>query len=181
MSKKITGYMKQKIEDALKLCGYFSYDVDGEYITFSEGSPAGQDFSIEIEIPELHGKQFKRQFDELAEAVYEYWQGYDPDEEASLWTDGFGHGTGGAPYNLKDLVEDMEWCKERIYDLYQALTGNEAYFAAAEGEDFIDDEEKMEDFFLLSKEEFLASYSYLKESEWEATAAKLKGIIKETA
>ena len=178
MGKKITNYMRKRIEDALKLCGYFSYDADGEYITFSESSPAGQDFSFEIEIPLGSGETQMKAF---SEAVYDYWTGYDPDEEASLWTDGFGHGTNGAPHNLKDLVEDMEWCKERIYDLYQALTGNEAYFAAEEGDDFIDDEEKMEDFFLLSKEEFLASYSYLKESEWEATATKLKELMKKTA
>lgn len=30
--------------------------------------------------------------------------------------------------------------------------------------DFTDDEEKMRDFFILTKEEFLASYSYLTEA-----------------
>lgn len=34
---------------------------------------------------------------------------------------------------------------------------------------FIDDGEKMYDFFTLSKEEFLESYSYLTEEEWEST------------
>ena len=34
---------------------------------------------------------------------------------------------------------------------------------------FIDDEEKMLDFFILTKEEFLNSYSYLTEEEYEAT------------
>lgn len=35
---------------------------------------------------------------------------------------------------------------------------------------FIDDKEKMLDFFQLSKEEFLKSYSYLTEEEYDATA-----------
>ena len=35
---------------------------------------------------------------------------------------------------------------------------------------FIDDEEKMRDFATISKEEFLSSYSYLSEKEYEATA-----------
>ena len=34
---------------------------------------------------------------------------------------------------------------------------------------FINDEEKMRDFYVLSKEEFLASYSYLTESEYDNT------------
>lgn len=35
--------------------------------------------------------------------------------------------------------------------------------------DFIDDDEKMRDFFKLSKDEFLSSYSYLKEKDYEET------------
>ena len=35
--------------------------------------------------------------------------------------------------------------------------------------DFINDDEKMRDFFLLTKEEFLNSYSYLKEEDYDAT------------
>lgn len=34
---------------------------------------------------------------------------------------------------------------------------------------FVDDEEKMRDFFELTKEEFLESYSYLTEEEYDAT------------
>lgn len=34
---------------------------------------------------------------------------------------------------------------------------------------FIDDEEKMQDFVRLTKEEFLLSYSYLTEEEYELT------------
>lgn len=39
------------------------------------------------------------------------------------------------------------------------------------GANFIDDAEKMRDFYDLSKEEFLASYSYLTEEEYDNTAA----------
>lgn len=35
--------------------------------------------------------------------------------------------------------------------------------------DFCDDEEKMRDFFYLSKKEFLESYSYMTEEEWLLT------------
>ena len=43
------------------------------------------------------------------------------------------------------------------------------------GDHFMFDQEKMVDFFSISKEEFLASYYYLREDDYEATA---KEVIK---
>ena len=40
---------------------------------------------------------------------------------------------------------------------------------------FLDDEEKMKDFYELTKEEFLASYSYLTEEEYDNTAKLVSG------
>jgi hypothetical protein len=42
--------------------------------------------------------------------------------------------------------------------------------------DFIDDEEKMKDFNELSKEEFLSSYSYITEEEYNLTRLEQKKI-----
>ena len=39
--------------------------------------------------------------------------------------------------------------------------------------DFIDDKEKMNDFFYLSKQDFLNTYSYITEKEWLLTYVKL--------
>ena len=41
---------------------------------------------------------------------------------------------------------------------------------------FIDDEEKMRDFFFLTKEEFLKSYSYLTEEEYDLTDKTVKNM-----
>lgn len=41
--------------------------------------------------------------------------------------------------------------------------------------DFCGDAEKMADFRILTKEEFLFSYSYLTEEEYDLTAARMKG------
>ena len=38
---------------------------------------------------------------------------------------------------------------------------------------FIDDKEKMKDFYILSKEEFLKSYSYLNEIEYDLTKSEV--------
>lgn len=42
---------------------------------------------------------------------------------------------------------------------------------------FIDDEDKMRDFFALSKEDFLFSYSYITPEEYEAT----RSVVQHTA
>ena len=42
--------------------------------------------------------------------------------------------------------------------------------------DFTDDEEKMKDFFYLSKERFLESYSYLTEEEYNLTLKKVNDL-----
>lgn len=43
--------------------------------------------------------------------------------------------------------------------------------------DFINDEEKMRDFYQLTKKEFLFSYSYLTEAEYDATVIKRLKIL----
>jgi len=42
--------------------------------------------------------------------------------------------------------------------------------------DFTDDVEKMKDFYLLSKERFLESYSYLTEEEYNITLKKVNDL-----
>ena len=44
---------------------------------------------------------------------------------------------------------------------------------------FVDDADKMWDFIDLSKEEFLASYSYLTEAEWLLTKLRVLELIHE--
>lgn len=43
---------------------------------------------------------------------------------------------------------------------------------------FIDDAEKIRDMLFLSKEEWLESYSYMTEEEWDITANKIMEILK---
>ena len=43
--------------------------------------------------------------------------------------------------------------------------------------DFIDDKEKINDLFILSKSEFLKSYSYVSEDEYDNTVARIKTFI----
>lgn len=45
--------------------------------------------------------------------------------------------------------------------------------------DFYDDDEKMFDFVNLTKEEFLKSYSYLTEEEYDLTEKKFDELVRE--
>lgn len=80
--------------------------------TFSKYSPAGQDFSFEVEANNI---------DELISKIYNYHDSYDVSEEAYIWLDNFGHGKNGAPHDMKDVYKDMVACKKMIYDLYDDL------------------------------------------------------------
>lgn len=88
------------------------YEDDGT-IYFSKYSPAGQDFGFYIEKVESIG--------ELADKIYDQYNEYDVSEATYLWLDESGHGKNGAPYDMQDVYEDMEACKENICELYNLI------------------------------------------------------------
>lgn len=83
--------------------------------TFSQYTDFGQDFSFEATMKDNN-------IYTLMDEVYDYYEGYDPDEEAMLWVGPDGHGKNGAPYRLTDVVKDMEQCEQMIKDLSDALS-----------------------------------------------------------
>ena len=97
----------------------FSVDIvdngDGDYtFVFEKYSPAGQDFYFEADIEE-NNIQY------LLDNIYDFYKNYDCSEEAYLWLDKTGHGTNGAPYDMKEVYEDMEACEKYVLDLYDIL------------------------------------------------------------
>ena len=97
-----------KIEDN----GYCVTDYKNGSFYFSKYSPAGQDFGFEVEGEDL---------DELASNIYKYYDDFDVSYEAYLWLDDTGHGINGAPYDMKDLYEDMQACEDFIIELYEII------------------------------------------------------------
>lgn len=72
-------------------------------------------------------------------------------------------------------LEEKQKYENNVNDIAGALGLTENRSTAKEKKlSFADDIDKMRDFDLLSKEEFLSSYSYLTEEEYDATAAELK-------
>lgn len=61
------------------------------------------------------------EIDTLVADIKQYFEGFDPDYEASLWIGDDGHGKSSAPYHIKDIVTDMEDAEEEIYELLNAL------------------------------------------------------------
>lgn len=94
----------------------WSVGIDKDQFTFSKFSPAGQDFNIELTADNL---------EEVISELKERIDNFDCSEETYLWLDKSGHGTNGAPYDMKDLYEDMEACLKMIEELYDALANIE--------------------------------------------------------
>nr|DAW65850.1 MAG TPA: hypothetical protein [Bacteriophage sp.] len=92
-----------------------SNDGDNFSYEFSQGSPAGQDFSFESEMEDNNVYT-------LLNDIRDYYDCYDCSYEAYLWLDKTGHGTNGAPYDMKDVYEDMEACEKMIFELWKSLS-----------------------------------------------------------
>lgn len=91
-------------------------DMENECIQFefSRFTPAGQDFNFSAEMTGDNPET-------LSESIKEYYEGFDTDTEAYLWIGEDGHGKNGAPYHIKNIVDDMEAAEEMIYQLYEAM------------------------------------------------------------
>ncbi len=97
-----------------------TYDKNTTYISLQRYSTYGQDFHIELSSP-------TRELYNLPELVHEYYYNFDVDYETYIWLDNFGHGQNGAPYHIKNVLEDMEECENEIFKLYNELLENWKY------------------------------------------------------
>lgn len=102
-----------KIIDKIQEAEFSVSHECGDQYNFGKYSPAGQDFSFSVEIG--------NSLSEFAQNVLDYYDDFDVCYETYVWLDSDGHGTNGAPYDMKDLYEDMEACKEIIYELYEIV------------------------------------------------------------
>ena len=87
-------------------------DPNSPEFTFQTTSPEGQDCNFSVTA---------KNADDLIDEVLNYWEAFDVSYETYLWLDGTGHGRNGAPYDMKDLYEDMAWWKDKIQELLSAL------------------------------------------------------------
>lgn len=111
---------RHKIEQIAKELGWnieFFISRGNKWVNLSKPSPAGQDFCAEFIYISL---------DHFLEDLYNYWENYDPSQEAYYWLDCSGHGKNGAPYEMGDVYNDMVACESNLKELYDALLSAES-------------------------------------------------------
>lgn len=88
---------------------------DGQHLAeFVIITPAGEDFCPTIWYG--NGSPLK-----LIEGLDEYIENFDVDQETYLWLGHDGHGVNGAPYHIKDILEDKEWSLNKMKSLSKKL------------------------------------------------------------
>ena len=104
----------KELSNAIENAGFsIREDDDNNEIEFEIYSNYGQDFIIIVEKGDS--------LEELATNIFEYYESFDVSQQAYLWLDEFGHGKNGAPYDMKDVYEDMEECEGSILKLYEVV------------------------------------------------------------
>lgn len=101
---------KNHVKKIIKVAEKLDWKVteyNGEF-ELEKFSPAGQDFIISVSADTL---------EEFSERLYDRYNDFDVSEEAYIWLDDTGHGKNGAPYDMKDVYEDMEACEEMVREL----------------------------------------------------------------
>lgn len=105
--------LSKKLIAKIESLGFSVLHEEGDDYYLSKFSSAGQDFGFLIDTGE--------DIAEFAKNVLKYYEDFDVSYEAYLWLDETGHGRNGAPYDMKDVYEDMEECEEFISELYDLL------------------------------------------------------------
>lgn len=108
--------MNKRLEYILEKTQSLDYKIeqeDGIVYSLRTFSPFGQDCYAEID-SENDAEMFINN-------LRNYADDFDVSYEAYLWLDETGHGRNGAPYDMRDVYEDMEWWKNAMTELADTL------------------------------------------------------------
>lgn len=120
--------MSEEIEKLLSYADSYDWTIerDSNGVYLEKFSPAGRDFSFYV--------QNKDTAEDFLESIKRFYENFDVSYEAYLWLDENGHGKNGAPYDMKDLYNDIECCKENIKELYNLfISKSRAYHTRGNG------------------------------------------------
>jgi len=59
--------------------------------------------------------------EEIAEELYKAYENFDVDTETALWIGEDGHGKNGAPYHIRDIIQEFERYEQDLDDLWTAI------------------------------------------------------------
>lgn len=96
--------MNETIEKVAELCVWKVY-IDDTIFEF-EKMIGTQDFVLAISYKEKSLQSFVFQ-------IENYLKNFDVDYETSIWIGKDGHGKNGAPYHIKDILDEMYSAKEK--------------------------------------------------------------------
>ena len=113
MEGTITMKLSEKLIDLIENAGFVIREECDNILNFSRISPAGQDFSFDIDT--------ESNLDLFRNNIFSCYSDFDVSYETYLWLDDTGHGKNGAPYDMKDLYEDMQECESYILQLYRIV------------------------------------------------------------
>lgn len=108
--------MNKRLDFLLEEILEHDFDVqqeDGNICLISNFSPCGQDCNASIDTED--------DAERFVENIREYANDFDVSYETYLWLDDTGHGKNGAPYDMKDVYEDMQWWKDSLQELADTL------------------------------------------------------------
>lgn len=104
--------MNKTIEKVAELCGWKVY-IDNTKFEF-EKMIGTYDFVFAISYEE-------KSLQSLVIQIESYLKNFDVDYETSIWIGEDGHGKNGAPYHIKDILDEMYSAKEQIATLLYEL------------------------------------------------------------
>lgn len=104
----------EELVEKIRVLGWSIEQIDETIFELGKFSPAGQDFHITIDS--------EGTADLFLNNLYKTYSNFDVSYETYLWLDKEGHGQNGAPYDMRDLYNDMESCRKNILGLYRQLT-----------------------------------------------------------
>lgn len=108
----VDGDFVELLKEVAKSEEWFVHVESGGCFNFSKFSPAGHDFNFYVR---------GNSIDEVVENLKKYYKNADVSELTYMWLDGSGHGTNGAPYDMRDVYNDMEASVEDIKILVEVL------------------------------------------------------------
>lgn len=108
--------LDERIYDTLENCGFNTNKIQQQgalfYMEINQFTQLGEDWWETI--------WFDGTNDGFVVSLREKYNNFDVDEETEIWIEG--RGKNGVPSSIKALVEDAEWKKEILGELYYALS-----------------------------------------------------------
>lgn len=110
--ENIVKYLENKLKDTeWKVNTTINESEEQVELSIEKWSPTGRDIVFECEFKDKTTKE------DISKTFKEYYESYDVSYETYIWLDWDGHGKNGAPYEMKDVLEDTMWIENELKKL----------------------------------------------------------------